>query len=78
MTDKERLTKIEAEIMEMKTIFAASGRLDAAERAAEIFHKYMYDYGQDFYRTVGEEKYLELLLGEISDALDVSRDRRVN
>ena len=73
MTEEERMVKIEAEIMEMKTIFAASGRLDAAERAAEIFHKYMYDYGQDFYREVGEEKYMELLVGEISDALDVKK-----
>ena len=62
MTEEERLTKTEADIIEMKTVFAASGRLDAAERAAEVFHKYMYDYGQDFYRAVGEEKYLELML----------------
>ena len=76
MTEEERLTKIEADIIEMKTVFAASGRLDAAERAAEVFHKYLYEYGHSFYRTVGEEKYLELLVGEISDALAVKR--RVN
>ncbi len=71
--EEERLAKIEADIIRMKTIFAASGRLNAAERAAEVFHKYMYDCGQDFYRAVGEEKYMELLVGEISDALDVKK-----
>ena len=42
MTNEERLTKIEADIIEMKTVFAAAGRLDAAERAAEVFQKYIY------------------------------------
>lgn len=76
--EEEHLAKIEADIIEMKTVFAANGRLDAAERAAEVFHKYVYEYGQSFYEAVGEEKYLELMLGEINEALAVSKNRKVN
>jgi len=59
MTDEEHLLKIEPDIVQMKTVFAANGRLEAAERAAEIFHKYVYA------DLAYNSKYRVILMGQV-------------
>ena len=54
--DDERLIRIEAHLMELKTLFAAEGRLKQAEAVADIVHKYLYDLEPSYYEVVGDQK----------------------
>ena len=71
--DDERLIRIEANLMELKTLFAAEGRLKQAEAVADIVHKYLYDLGPSYYEAVGDDRFLDALCAELSDALDVRK-----
>lgn len=71
--DDERLIRIEAHLIEMKTVFAAKGRLRQAEAVADIVHKYLYDLGPSYHEAVGDDRFLDELCAELSDALDVRR-----
>ena len=71
--DDERLIRIEANLMELKTLFAAEGRLKQAEAVADIVHKYLYDLGPSYYEAVGDDRFLDTLCAELSDALDVRK-----
>ena len=73
MIEEERLVKIEAENNRNKNRFCGFGKAGYGGEGSRGFHRYLYGYGQDFYRTLGKEKYLELLLGEINDVLAVKR-----
>ena len=59
--------------MEKKTLFAAEGRLKQAEAVADIVHKYLYDLGPSYYEAVGDDRFLDTLCAELSDALDVRK-----
>ena len=74
--DDKRLIRIEAHLMELKTIFAIEGRLKQAEAVADIVHKYLYDLGPSYYKAVGDDRFLDALCTKLSDALDVRRLRR--
>ena len=74
--DDERLIRIEAHLMELKTLFAAEGRLKQAETVADIVHKYLYDLGPSYYEAVGDDRFLDTLCAELSDALDVRKLHR--
>ena len=73
MTQTDRLIRIEANLMELKTLFAAEGRLKQAEAVVDIVHHYLYDLGPSYRKAVGDDRFLDELCGEISDALDVRK-----
>lgn len=74
--DMNRLIRIEAHLIELKTLFAAEGRLKQAEAVADIVHKYLYDLGPSYYEAVGDDRFLDTLCAELSDALDVGKLHR--
>lgn len=74
--DDERLIRIEAHLMELKTLFAAEGKLKQAEAVADIVHRYLCDPRPSYDDAVGEDRFLDALCAELSDALDVRRLRR--